>query len=193
VEHDTPSTVDIGFEDGSHVEATPVHPFFVPEANGFVPAGELHGGSVVGLLGGGRLRVEGVTTSLRSRWVFNLEVEAAESYGVGLWDVWVHNQCGARFIGQPDGTLVDTQATPPGSYDQPGVVVANGVASPRTDVLQGADHGAGLSHTHDPVLHTRPGDGRVFQGGHDSGRPVTFEEAQNIASGAATRSAPRGR
>jgi hypothetical protein len=96
VEHDTASTVDIAFEDGSHVEATPVHPFFVPEANGFVPAGELHGGSVVGLLGGGRLRVEGVTTSLGSRWVFNLEVEVAESYGVGLWDVWVHNHCAAR-------------------------------------------------------------------------------------------------
>jgi hypothetical protein len=96
VEHDAPSTVQIEFEDGSRVEATPVHPFLVPAANAFVPAGRLRVGTVVGLLRGGGLRVDAVTESPQTRWVFNLEVEASESYGVGPDGVWVHNQCPAR-------------------------------------------------------------------------------------------------
>ena len=68
----------------------------------------------------------------------------------------------ARFIAQPDGTVVDTQATPPGSYTQP-----NGG---RTDILQQDDHGAGQSHTlqshpqhqpeHRPNVPERPPKGR---------------------------------
>jgi RHS repeat-associated protein len=54
----------------------------------------------------------------------------------------------ARFIGEPNGNLVDTHSTPRGSYIQP-----NGG---RTDVLQGEDHGAGHSHTHDPIVNTSP-------------------------------------
>src|SRR4051812_35670874 len=43
----------------------------------------------------------------------------------------------ARFVSQPDGHLVDTHATPKGSYVQP--------SGGRTDILQREDHGAGLS------------------------------------------------
>lgn len=62
-----------------------------------------------------------------------------------------------------------------------------------TDILQGGDHGAGLSHTHDPKLHHTP-DGRTFMRGHEQpGRPVSFDDVQNIRSGAATPSKPKGR
>ena len=92
----------------------------------------------------------------------------------------------ARFIGQPDGQLVDTRATPRGSYDQPG--------GGRTDVLQREDHGAGLSHTHDPIVNTNPTTGRVFINGKEkTGRPVSPTDIANIRSGAATPSPPRVR
>ncbi|MEM6274497.1 MAG: hypothetical protein AAF735_04575, partial [Myxococcota bacterium] len=93
-----------------------------------------------------------------------------------------------RFVAERNGTVVDTHATPPGSYSQPGRQVANGRANARTDVLQRVDHGAGHSHTHDPIVRTSP-DGREFVGGTQRpGRPVSFEDVQNIQSGAATRS-----
>lgn len=105
----------------------------------------------------------------------------------------VQRNARARFVGQPDGQVVDTHATPAGSYDQPGLPVENGTARARTDILQGADHGAGLSHTHDPKLHRTP-DGRTFLQGHEQpGRPVSFEDVQNIQSGAASRSKPKHR
>ena len=97
-----------------------------------------------------------------------------------------------RFVSQPDGRVVDTHSTPRGSYDQPGVMVENGAARPRTDILQGGDHGAGLSHTHEPIVNTAP-DGRRFLGGYDDGRPVSAEDVRNIESGAATRSASMNR
>ncbi|MEO8798128.1 MAG: hypothetical protein ABI551_09605 [Polyangiaceae bacterium] len=119
--------------------------------------------------------------------VFNLEIEDAHSYFVGEEGVWVHNGCepGARFVGQPDGQLVDTQATPPGSYDQPG--------GGRTDILQQEDHGSGLSHTHDPTTNTNPSTGQTFPGREGPGRPATPEEIENITSGRATRSPAKGR
>lgn len=81
---------------------------------------------------------------------------------------------------------MDTQATPPGSYDQPG--------GGRTDILQREDHGAGLSHTHDPILNTNPKTGETFINGLEKpGRPVSVEDVWNIESGAATPSIPRGR
>jgi len=93
---------------------------------------------------------------------------------------------GARFIAQPDGTVVDVRATPPGSYDQP-----NGS---RTDVLQGQDHGAGRTHTHDRPTHTKPQTGETFRGREDKpGRPVSFKEAKNIEKGTAPRSDPKRR
>jgi RHS repeat-associated protein len=91
-----------------------------------------------------------------------------------------------RFVGEPNGTLVDTEATPRGSYDQP-----NGG---RTDVLQGEDHGAGQSHTHDPIVNTNPKTGKTFVNGRQQpGRPVSAEDVKNIIEGVATPSAPKGR
>jgi hypothetical protein len=90
---------------------------------------------------------------------------------------------------EPNGTAVNIRRTPPGSYDQPGIIVEQGVARPRTDILQRADHGAGHSHTHDPTIHTTP-DGRVFGGRiQQPGRPVTPQEVRNIENGVATPAA----
>ncbi|MEQ1565994.1 MAG: hypothetical protein ABMA64_10185, partial [Myxococcota bacterium] len=72
--------------------------------------------------------------------VFNLEVAEVHTYFAA--GVLVHNgnDCvgggaskgsgGARFIGEPNGTLVDTVATPPGSYKQPGRAVAKPPLAP---------------------------------------------------------------
>jgi hypothetical protein len=91
-----------------------------------------------------------------------------------------------RFVGQPDGQVVDTEATPPGSYDQP-----NGG---RTDILQNEDHGAGQSHTHDPILNRDPVTGRIFLNGRQQpGRTISSEDIDNIRTGAAPRSRRKGR
>jgi hypothetical protein len=92
----------------------------------------------------------------------------------------------ARFIGQPDGQLVDTRATPRGSYQQP-----NGS---RTDILQREDHGAGLSHTHDPKVNVNPKTGQRFINGLEKpGRPVSVEDVKNITTGRAPPADPKGR
>ena len=92
----------------------------------------------------------------------------------------------ARFIGEPNGTLVDTHAAPRGSYDQPG--------GGRTDVLQREDHGAGHSHTHDPKTNTNPKTGQTFTNGLEQpGRSVSAEDVENIINGVATPTAPKAR
>lgn len=92
----------------------------------------------------------------------------------------------SRFIVQPDGTVVDTEATPQRSYDQPD--------GGRTDILQKKDHGAGQSHTHDPILNTNPATGETFQNGvKKPGRPVSQNDVKNIKEGTAPRSEPKGR
>lgn len=91
-----------------------------------------------------------------------------------------------RFIGDEDGNVVDTEATPKGAYQQP-----NGG---RTDVLQGEDHGAGQSHTHDPVINTNPQTGESFINGlQKPGRPVSAQDVKNIINGSAKPYRPKGR
>ena len=88
---------------------------------------------------------------------------------------------GARFVAEPNGTVVDTSNTPTGSFDQPD--------GGRTDILQRDDHGAGLSHTHDPIVNTDPSTGATFVNGRqDPGRPVSSEDLNNIQDGTAPRS-----
>ena len=92
----------------------------------------------------------------------------------------------ARFIGDSNGNIVDTNSTPRGSYDQPD--------GGRTDILQAEDHGAGFSHTHDPIRNTNPKTGETFVNGTSKpGRPVSKQDVDNITSGDATRSPPKRR
>jgi len=93
---------------------------------------------------------------------------------------------GPRFIVDEHGNTVDTHTTPPGSYSQPG--------GGRTDILQNEDHGAGLSHTHDPIVNTNPATGQTFINGLEKpGRPVSAQDVQNIANGTAPPAPPKGR
>ncbi len=92
----------------------------------------------------------------------------------------------ARFIVDRKGNTVDLNSTPQGSYQQP-----NGG---RTDILQRDDHGAGLSHTHDPKLNTNPQTGETFINGLEKpGRSVSFEDVQNINSGKTVPPPPKNR
>jgi RHS repeat-associated protein len=88
--------------------------------------------------------------------------------------------------GTPHPPGVNTDHVPAGSYDQPG--------GGRTDIRQGEDHGAGVTHTHDPILNTNKKTGQTFQNGiQHPGRPVSQEDVDNILSGRAPRTAPKGR
>jgi hypothetical protein len=89
-------------------------------------------------------------------------------------------------VAEPNGTVVDTQSTPAGWYTQPG--------GGRTDVLQREDHGAGHSHTHDPIINTNPNTGQSFVNGLSSpGRAVSPQDIENIETGVATPAPPKGR
>ena len=92
---------------------------------------------------------------------------------------------GPRFFVDEDGTTVDTQSTPPGSYDQP-----NGG---RTDILQEENHGAGRSHTHNMKYNTNPKTGQRFPAGTNKGDAVSYDDVKNIEGGSAPRSEPKGR
>lgn len=100
-------------------------------------------------------------------------------------DTSVVTQSGPRFIGQPNGEMVDTDATPRGAYAQPD--------GGRTDILQGEDHGAGHSHTHPPRINENEATGEIFINGLDRPRPVTQTEVENIRNGTAQPARPRGR
>jgi hypothetical protein len=65
---------------------------------------------------------------------------------------------------------------------------------PRTDILQpSGDHGAGATHTHQPITDTNPNTGQEYMRGLDEGQPVTYDEVQNIMDGTATPADPKGR
>jgi hypothetical protein len=122
--------------------------------------------------------------------VFNFTVEGnhdyfvlAKEYEYGQSCVLVHN-ANARFYVDPNGNVVDTHATPRGSYTHPD--------GSRTDILQRENHGFGFTHTHHPIINTAP-DGRQFINGMDKGRLVTTEEILSIQNGISKPSLPKGR
>jgi hypothetical protein len=91
-----------------------------------------------------------------------------------------------RFIVDSDGEAVDTDVTPEGSsYIQPN--------KGRTDILQGSDHGAGRTHTHDPKINTAPNGDTFINGLVQPGRQVSFDDVQNIKSGIAKPAPPMKR
>ena len=96
-------------------------------------------------------------------------------------------QNGARFIADTDGKLIDTDATPQGSYTQPD--------GSRTDVLQQRDHynkktgeNHGTSHTHETYSNTNPSTGETRTGvSRTDTHAPTYEEVQNILWGNAKK------
>ncbi|MDR2116071.1 MAG: HINT domain-containing protein, partial [Planctomycetaceae bacterium] len=102
----------------------------------------------------------------------------AQEYKYGQTCILVHN-ANYRFIVDSKGNIVDTVATPPGSYKQP-----NGG---RTDILQRENHGVGLSHTHQPIVNRKSETGEIFINGLNHGSPVSPEDVKNIMNGIAKR------
>ena len=138
------------------VACSPSGPFAISCSVGGGIQGALEGGIIGAILG------DHIGDLLNSP-LFNEEDDSDEGGGKGE----------PRFIGDSNGNVVDTDSTPKGSYQQP-----NGG---RTDILQGEDHGAGLSHTHDPKLNTNPKTGGTFVNGlKKPGRPVSVEDVLNI-------------
>ena len=99
---------------------------------------------------------------------------------------------GARFVGDVDGKLIDTYATPKGSYMQP-----NGM---RTDVLQDRPHNVklgngkienvGTTHTHETYRNVLPS-GEIKEGIKEPKAHVpTYEEVKNIELLKAKRKRP---
>lgn len=188
--HQAPETVEVHLESLTEpIRSTPNHATWSHDRQRFVEAQDLQPGERV--QGTKQLhRVVRIAHLSAPINVYNLEIHGQHVYQVSTLGVLVHNAgpggSGARFIVDENGNTVDTHATPPGSYDQPG--------GGRTDILQREDHGAGFTHTHDPIFNTNPTTGQVFPAGQSQpGRPVTFEEVQNIIDGTAPRSSPKGR
>ncbi len=96
-------------------------------------------------------------------------------------------ESGARFIADEKGEIVDTKATPQGSYEHPG--------GSRTDILQKTRHynkatkeDVGYSHTHEPYQHVNPKTGKKYSGADRiKAHKVTSKEIKNITSGAAKK------
>jgi RHS repeat-associated protein len=200
--HERPgiATLALGLESeqsGSSVlMTTPEHPLWSWSAGGYVAAERIERGDWLFTHDADWAHVASASYTGRTETVYNLTVEGAESFFVGEAGVLAHNNpaCAvarradgdARFIVEPNGTVVDTHSTPRGSYTQPD--------TGRTDILQGGDHGAGYSHTHDPIVNTNPRTGETFFGGwQQPGRPVSAEDVANIVSGQAPPAPPKGR
>jgi len=190
VRRDVP-TYAIGIEDereGSWLLTTTAeHPIYVATV-GYVEAARLEPGQWLVTNSGAGSRVVSVAATGATETVYNLTVDGTESYFVGPSPVLVHNTSSreARFVADAKGNVVDTHATPRGSYRQPD--------GGRTDILQKEDHGAGFSHTHDPKVNVNPNTGQSFPAGLDQpGRPVSADDIRNIVDGTAGPFPPKGR
>jgi len=191
-EHDVSTNTDIPFE----------HEDLIVTENGFyVEAKDLKiGDSFIGPNG----EVSFLVQTWRESYpegidVYNINVADNSNYFVianyadfqnGSGPVLVHNgkKCGnkARFIVDSKGNIVDLQATKRGRYIQPNKA--------ETDILQGADHGYGRSHTHIPEYHKAP-DGKVYIKWPEKPniKPPSDIDIKNIMNGIAEKAPPKGR
>jgi hypothetical protein len=91
VRHDV-LTLALSFSDGSRIETTSEHPFYV-EGKGFIKAGELGIGTSTVTRAGPNLTVTKVARDVCSATVDNLTVDEFHTYFVGSSGAWVHNWC----------------------------------------------------------------------------------------------------
>lgn len=96
--HLAPATMALTLSDGSHVECTPDHPFYVLN-KGWTPARESGIGTSIVTRAGPAVQVTAVENFDRSAKVFNFSVEDAHSYFVGSGAAWVHNACKFNQLG----------------------------------------------------------------------------------------------
>lgn len=83
--------VDIELSDGSQVDATDEHPFWVVSEAGWVGATDLEAGDTVTTAGGATLTVESTTVSQIDLTAYNLTIAELHTYHVTVSDVLVHN------------------------------------------------------------------------------------------------------
>ncbi|MBL0887600.1 polymorphic toxin-type HINT domain-containing protein [Myceligenerans indicum] len=94
IRHGGPHTmVDVELSDGSQVDATDEHPFWVVSAGEWVDAIDLEIGDVVSTADGATLTIVSVDVSRYDLTAYNLTVSELHTYHVGTADVLVHN-CG---------------------------------------------------------------------------------------------------
>lgn len=92
--------VDVELSDGSEVDATDEHPFWVASEGEWVDAIDLDTGDVVITASGATLTVESIDISRAVLTAYNLTVAGLHTYHVGNNDVLVHNAGGSH----PDRT-----------------------------------------------------------------------------------------
>jgi YD repeat-containing protein len=90
--HLAPATMALTLSDGSRIECTPEHPFYVV-SQGWTPARECGIGTSIVTRAGPSVQVKSVEHFDRPAKVFNFSVEDAHSYFVGQGAAWVHNAC----------------------------------------------------------------------------------------------------
>lgn len=83
--------VDVEFSDGSQVDATDKHPFWVASESGWVDAIDLEVGDLVLAASGTKLVVSDVEVRRYDLTAYNLTVADLHTYHVGTADVLVHN------------------------------------------------------------------------------------------------------
>lgn len=96
--------VAVRLSDGSTIDATDRHPFWVESRGEWVDAIDLQPGDVVVTADGDRLTVESLGISEQDLTAYNLTVEGLHTYFVGAEDVLVHNAaCPTGLRGASDG------------------------------------------------------------------------------------------
>ncbi len=88
--HQVSSMLGLQFTDGTSLETTATHRFFVPE-EGFVAAGSLRPGSVVVTHDNQYPAVSTTHSVDAAASVYNLEIAHSHTYFVGKQGIWVHN------------------------------------------------------------------------------------------------------
>ncbi|MFD7311957.1 polymorphic toxin-type HINT domain-containing protein [Promicromonospora sp. NPDC059942] len=83
--------VDVELSDGSHVDATDEHPFWVPSEREWVHAIDLNAGDAVTTTEGSTVTVTGIAVSQTDLTAYNLTIADLHTYHVGTADVLVHN------------------------------------------------------------------------------------------------------
>ncbi|MBA4294292.1 hypothetical protein C0431_15135 [bacterium] len=89
-----PEILTLSLSNGSTLNTTPEHPFYIKTA-GFIPAGEIKPGDQIATDSNNFLRVTKTTLKKAPTQVYNFEVLGTHTYFVkaGNQFAWVHNQC----------------------------------------------------------------------------------------------------
>jgi RHS repeat-associated protein len=91
-EREVDETLVLTFADGTHIETTSNHPFYV-EGQGFLQAGQLGIGTLIVTRAGPAIKLAKAERKAGRTKVYNLEVEGFHTYFVGQTNaaLWVHN------------------------------------------------------------------------------------------------------